>query len=124
MSGVPAYAGDLLGSIDRVAAAEAAQLRPAARAENPYKVGAISLVGGGALLLVGAFVFPSGAKCESDYNLTSVECGTTSNKGLLVTGLAALAGGSALYVIGEGRKVSPQLVIHGGRVSVQKRVSW
>jgi hypothetical protein len=125
MMGVsPAGADDFSGAIRAAVAREIAQPTQAARLDNPHKLPAFALMGGGAALIVLAFLNPSGVECSSDINVTKVECGTSSNKGLLLGGAAALGAGGFMYWRGERQRALPQVTVHGGRVMVSERVSW
>lgn len=126
MSGAPALAADLGGSVKAAVERELAQSRPAARGDNPNKVAAIALVGGGTLLMISAFVFQSGIECKDTSTLTStsVECGEKANKGLLFIGLGAMAAGGVVYMMGERQRSSPQVLISGGRVTFRQQIAW
>lgn len=125
MAASPVMAGDLSKSVKTAVEREMAQSRPAARGENPYKIAAIGLMGGGATLTILAFTNPTGVECSDKGGLTSysVECGTKANKGLLFSGIGAIGLGAFLFWKGE-RERSPEIVVHGGRLFIRERISW
>lgn len=125
MMGVsPAMADTLSSAIKSAVAREIAQPTQASRPDNPHKLPAIALMGGGAGLIVLAFLNPSGVECSSDVNVTKVECGTKSNKGLLFGGVAAAGLGGYLYWKGERQRALPQIAVHGSGLMVRERISW
>ena len=100
---------------------EAEAQRPAARGENPYMLPGLILVGGGAALSVIGFTVQTGVKCTED--VSSFECGTTANKGLVFSGVAIAGVGAALIVIGQGKSGMPTLAPRPRGFEIRQRIS-
>ena len=87
-------------------------------------------MGVGGLLTVLAFASRSGetilgrADCEvTGPRFLHIACSTTSNKGLLVSGLGAVGVGALLYMRGENRR-SPSIAPIRGGVFVQQQIEF
>lgn len=105
-----ALAGPLGDAAARAGRDLAARQAPAP-ARNPYKMGSIALMGGGAALLVIGLLQERGAEVGTNFSGTSI---TVTEKGgsktaLIALGASAIGGGVALYAWGENKKVRPQL---------------
>jgi len=125
MATSPAFADSpFRQSVDRAVAASAQAPRSTAmRGPNPYMLPGLALLGGGVTLFAMAFALPTGAECtdKSTSTRVSVECGTKANKGLMVAGLAAAAGGGYLLMKGEKQRSAPSVSFAPGRVVVRQR---
>lgn len=120
----PAFAGDLKSSMRR-AAVEAAQTAPRqAPAENPYKVGALALMIGGAAIAVYGFTHTNGAEISSNTTGTSVGVKETKSTGIGFVGLGVAGLGAVMYGMGEKKKAHPEVSFGRHFAAVGARVRW
>ena len=80
--------------------------RPAARGDNPYETPAIILMAaGGGLVLFS--MLDQGVSCSS--SVTTFNCGSHANKGLLFAGLGSAGAGVFLFMKGEAQRNHPMI---------------
>lgn len=124
LSGAPAFADTIRTSIPAAVTAELAAEAAAqrGRGENPRLVPGLALLGVGASLFVGSFVYTTTVECGD--TRSGFACGTKANKGLMFTGLAAAAAGGYLLWSGEKMRNASYVMPTPGGVAVGRRISF
>lgn len=115
-------AESLRAAADRLAIRAAQQPRSASTAVNPYKVPALSLMAGGAALLVIGLAQDRGAEVSASGSAVSVTEKGGSKTALTVLGASAAGAGAFLWFWGEQkRKAGPRLQLgpHGVAIAVR-----
>lgn len=101
---LPAFAGSLRDSI-KAEAEKAAQTAPApALKPNPYKMPALALIGGGAVVMILGLTQEKGVEVSGTGLNARVSEKGSSKTALTILGASAMAGGGFVYWMGEQKR--------------------